>query len=110
MGPVTYDLASLVYDPYVELAEGEVAVCLAAFAEGAADPAAAREALDAELPRMALQRLLKAVGTYAYQTRVRGSSVYRPYIAPALARARAVAGRAGGFPATLDAVAVLGGI
>ncbi len=107
MGPVTYDLASLVYDPYVELTPAEVDACLEAFVEGADDRAGARAALEVELDRMALQRLLKAVGTYGYQTATRGTRVYLPYIAPALARALAAARRAGGFPATAEAVARL---
>lgn len=107
LGPVTYDLASLVYDPYVELTPAEVSACLEAFVDGAADRAAARAALAEELDRMALERLLKAVGTYGYQTRVRGTPVYLPYFVPALARARSAARRAGGFPATVEAVALL---
>lgn len=109
MGPVTYDLASLVYDPYVVLAPDEVEACLDAFAAASDDPEEARRALTEELPRMALQRLLKAVGTYGYQTSVRGTDVYRPYIAPALTRARAAAERLDDFPATVEAVARLGG-
>ncbi len=107
LGPVTYDLASLVYDPYVELTPAEVSTCLEAFVDGAADRAAARAALAEELDRMALERLLKAVGTYGYQTWVRGTEVYLPYFVPALARARSAARRAGGFPATVEAVALL---
>ncbi len=107
MGPVTYDLASLVYDPYVALSPAEVEACLEAFVASADDPGAARRVVAEELPRMALQRLLKAVGTYAYQTAVRGTDVYRPYIAPALARAHAAALRADEFPATARAVARL---
>ncbi|HEX7127052.1 MAG TPA: phosphotransferase [Thermodesulfobacteriota bacterium] len=107
MGPVTYDLASLVYDPYVDLDPAEVDACLEAFVAGADDAEAARRAIADELPRMALQRLLKAVGTYGYQTTVRGIDVYRPYIAPALARAHAAALRAEGFPAAARAVALL---
>lgn len=109
MGPVTYDLASLVYDPYVDLAPAEVDACLDAFVAGADDAYAARRAVAEELPRMAVQRLLKAIGTYGYQTAVRGTDVYRPYIAPALARAHAAALRADGFPATARAAARLGG-
>jgi aminoglycoside/choline kinase family phosphotransferase len=107
LGPVTYDLASLVYDPYVELTPAEVSTCLEAFVDGAADRAAARAALAEELDRMALERLLKAVGTYGYQTQVRGTQVYLPYFVPALARAHSAARRAGGFPATVEAVALL---
>lgn len=109
MGPVTYDLASLVYDPYVALPAPEVEACLETFVAGSDGPDDARRALAEELPRMALQRLLKAVGTYAYQTLARGNDVYRPYLAPALVRAQAAAAAANDFPATVRAVARLVG-
>jgi aminoglycoside/choline kinase family phosphotransferase len=78
LGPDTYDLASLLRDSYVDLTDREVDELIAYFLalKGGSDPAAFRRRFDA----MALQRNLKALGTFGYQTTARGNPVYIQYI------------------------------
>ena len=80
MGPDTYDLVSLLRDSYVDLPEQTVerADRVLPRAEGRRpDPEAAfRERFDV----MALQRNLKALGTFGYQTTARRNPVYIQYI------------------------------
>jgi aminoglycoside/choline kinase family phosphotransferase len=86
MGPDTYDLASLLRDTYVDLTEETVDELIAHFValrrEGA--PGAHGPQWEADFRRrfdlMALQRNLKALGTFGYQTAVRGNPVYIQYI------------------------------
>ena len=75
MGPDTYDLASLLRDSYVDLPEDLVDDLMAAFvaARGeATDGRSFRRRFDA----MALQRNLKALGTFGYQASARGNARY----------------------------------
>jgi aminoglycoside/choline kinase family phosphotransferase len=79
MGPDTYDLVSLLRDSYVDLPEQTVADLIAYFLalKGVSGP-------DADFRRrfdvMALQRNLKALGTFGYQTTARRNPVYIQYI------------------------------
>jgi aminoglycoside/choline kinase family phosphotransferase len=87
MGPDTYDLVSLLRDSYVDLAEHEVEALVAYFlATRAARPdgRAFRQRFDT----MALQRNLKALGTFGYQTSALGNPVYIQYIPRTLRYAR----------------------
>ena len=79
MGPDTYDLVSLLRDSYVDLPEQTVGELIAYFLAltGETDSEADfRERFDA----MALQRNLKALGTFGYQTTARRNPVYIQYI------------------------------
>jgi aminoglycoside/choline kinase family phosphotransferase len=106
MGPDTYDLASLLRDSYVDFTEAQVDELLAFFLakRGAAASARSapaslveaehrREADDRDFRRrfdlMALQRNLKALGTFGYQTTARGNTVYIQYIPRTLTYVRA---------------------
>jgi len=85
MGPDTYDLASLLRDSYVDLTEESVDELIAHFVALRREGAPAHGAdWDADFRRrfdlMALQRNLKALGTFGYQTAVRGNPVYIQYI------------------------------
>lgn len=87
MGPDTYDLASLLRDSYIDLAEQQVAELIAFFL-------ALRQVTDHEEFRrrfdlMALQRNLKALGTFGFQTTARGNTVYIQYIPRTLTYVRA---------------------
>lgn len=87
MGPDTYDLVSLLRDSYVDLADGTVDDLIAYFLalQGrAADEASFRRRFDL----MALQRNLKALGTFGYQTTVRRNTVYIQYMPRTLRYAR----------------------
>jgi N-acetylmuramate 1-kinase len=109
MGPVTYDLVSLLYDPYVPLTDGLRTEMRARFESRLVsdDLHPGRAALVREFDLMVAQRLLKAVGTYTHQAVSRGNRVYVPYIAPALADARVALERLGAFPALGKAIDVL---
>jgi aminoglycoside/choline kinase family phosphotransferase len=86
MGPDTYDLASLLRDSYVDLTDREldelIAYCLAL--KGNPDATQFRRRFDL----MALQRNLKALGTFGYQTMTRRNSVYIQYMPRTLRYAR----------------------
>jgi aminoglycoside/choline kinase family phosphotransferase len=81
MGPDTYDLVSLLRDSYVDFPEPEVEDLIAFFLALRA-PAIQMDA--GEFRRrfdvMAVQRNLKALGTFGFQTMSRGNTVYIQYI------------------------------
>lgn len=77
MGPDTYDLVSLLRDSYVDLVETEVSELLTYFLELSEGPA---EDFRARFDVMSLQRNLKALGTFGYQTTTRRNPVYIQYI------------------------------
>jgi len=92
MGPDTYDLVSLLRDSYVDFTEAQVDELIAFFLalrEGReptqTDPADFRRRFDV----MALQRNLKALGTFGYQATSRQNPVYIQYIPRTLTYARA---------------------
>lgn len=87
MGPVSYDLVSLLRDSYVDLPEAFVAERLEEFRQMAA-PGEARETFERRFDLMSVQRNLKALGTFGYMKTVRGTDVYLPYIPATLAHAR----------------------
>jgi len=87
MGPVTYDLASLLRDSYVDLDEEFVGEMAEEFRQRAV-PGEARDTFQRRLELMSIQRNLKALGTFGYQGAVKGSRVYLPYIPRTLANAR----------------------
>ena len=94
MGPDTYDLASLLRDSYVDFTEREVDELIAFFLAlrgGASGARAAEHAREfrRRFDLMALQRNLKALGTFGYQTTARTNTVYIQYIPRTLTYARA---------------------
>lgn len=91
MGPDTYDLASLLRDSYVDIADAAVEDALAYFLAlrgGTASDEGAAE-FRRRFDLMALQRNLKALGTFGYQTATRRNPVYIQYIPRTLHCARA---------------------
>ena len=82
MGPDTYDLVSLLRDSYVDIADGELDELVEYFlALKHADGAAPEETeFRRRFDLMALQRNLKALGTFGYQTITRGNPVYIQYM------------------------------
>ena len=87
MGPDTYDLVSLLRDSYVDLPERTVDELIAYFLAlkgQMGTEAAFRQRFDA----MALQRNLKALGTFGYQTTARRNPVYIQYIPRTLRHVR----------------------
>ncbi|MGE3840482.1 MAG: aminoglycoside phosphotransferase family protein [Vicinamibacterales bacterium] len=79
MGPDTYDLVSLLRDSYVDLTEEEVGDLLAHFMTQS-NHGSAREDFRRRFDVMSLQRNLKALGTFGYQTATRRNPVYIQYI------------------------------
>ena len=87
LGPDTYDLVSLLRDSYVDLPDAAVDDFIAYFMAlkrpGGADTSA-HQAWEQDFRRrfdlMALQRNLKALGTFGYQTSTRRNPVYIQYI------------------------------
>jgi aminoglycoside/choline kinase family phosphotransferase len=82
MGPDTYDLASLLRDSYVDITERYLDDLIAYFlalkqSDGAVPHA---EEFRRRFDLMALQRNLKALGTFGYQTITRRNPVYIQYM------------------------------
>jgi aminoglycoside/choline kinase family phosphotransferase len=86
LGPDTYDLVSLLRDSYVDIADRDLEELIAYFLalKGASDADEFRRRFDL----MALQRNLKALGTFGYQTLTRQNSVYIQYMPRTLRYAR----------------------
>ena len=79
MGPDTYDLVSLLRDSYVDLPEQTVSDLLAYFVALKGQTGQESE-FRHRFDLMALQRNLKALGTFGYQTTARRNPVYIQYI------------------------------
>jgi aminoglycoside/choline kinase family phosphotransferase len=79
LGPDTYDLVSLLRDSYVDLPEQTVDELIAYFLALKGLTGAERE-FKRRFDLMALQRNLKALGTFGYQTTARRNPVYIQYI------------------------------
>ena len=87
MGPDTYDLVSLLRDSYVDVTDESVDELVAYYlalrgahtAVSGTDEEVRRE-FRRRFDLMALQRNLKALGTFGYQTAGRGNTVYIQYI------------------------------
>lgn len=91
MGPCQYDLASLLKDSYVVLDDGLREELVEHYLEQREtagqrepDPDRFRRVFD----EMSLQRNLKAVGTFAFQSVAKGNPRYLEYIPPTLAYVR----------------------
>jgi aminoglycoside/choline kinase family phosphotransferase len=90
MGPDTYDLVSLLRDSYMDISEGQLDDLVAYFlalragTPGEQDAETFRRRFDL----MALQRNLKALGTFGYQTITRRNPVYIQYMPRTLRYAR----------------------
>ena len=79
MGPDTYDLVSLLRDSYVDLPEQTVDELIAYFL-ALKGLTGMESAFRRRFDLMALQRNLKALGTFGYQTTARRNPVYIQYI------------------------------
>lgn len=78
MGPDTYDLVSLLRDSYVDVTEAEIDALIAHFLAlgGVGDAAEFRRRFDL----MAVQRNIKALGTFGFQSSARGNPAYIQYM------------------------------
>jgi aminoglycoside/choline kinase family phosphotransferase len=93
MGPDTYDLVSLIRDSYVDFTEPQVEQLIAFFLalrgsrlDGAVE---GEDEFRRRFDLMALQRNLKALGTFGFQTMSRANTVYIQYIPRTLTYVRA---------------------
>ncbi len=80
MGPDTYDLASLLRDSYVDFTEESVSDLIAYFLALKGQGAAYDQDFERRFDLMSLQRNLKALGTFGYQTTARQNPVYLQYL------------------------------
>jgi len=113
MGPLSYDVASLLGDPYVELDDCfrsdmyQYFVARQLEGDERIDAQTWPTAFKHEYQLMLVQRLLKATGTYAYQMAVVGNDVYLPYMPRAIQTALSALRALNRFPAirtTLEAI------
>jgi aminoglycoside/choline kinase family phosphotransferase len=88
MGPDTYDLVSLLRDSYVDLMPQQVDELIAFFL-ALKGISGQDEAFRRRFDLMALQRNLKALGTFGYMTTSRNNTVYIQYIPRTLTYVRA---------------------
>lgn len=87
MGPDTYDLVSLLRDSYVDLPKQTVEELIAYFL-ALKGQTGTETAFKQRFDAMALQRNLKALGTFGYQTTARRNPVYIQYIPRTLRHVR----------------------
>jgi aminoglycoside/choline kinase family phosphotransferase len=82
MGPDTYDLVSLLRDSYVDITDRDLDELIAYFLalKMRDDTAPGDDEFRRRFDLMALQRNLKALGTFGYQTITRRNTVYIQYI------------------------------
>lgn len=80
MGPETYDLVSLLRDSYVDLPEEVVRELIAYYLALRGRKKQEQPEFRRRFDLMALQRNLKALGTFGFQTATRGNPVYIQYI------------------------------
>lgn len=95
LGPLGYDAASLLWDPYVDLPADLRGDLLARFARGAAaahglGPAAAAACVLAA----GLQRLMQALGAYGYLGHAKGKTAFLAHVPRGLANLRDLLARA----------------
>jgi aminoglycoside/choline kinase family phosphotransferase len=83
MGPVSYDLVSLLWDPYANLKSDLRTQLISHWKKKTAD--SLLEDVDTEIHRMKIQRLLKAVGSYSSFYLDRGNPSTIPFIEGAIA-------------------------
>ncbi len=88
-GPAIYDLASLVYDPYMKLSDTERAALITLYGK-----VTGRSDVAKVLPFAAAERLVQALGAYGRLASV-GQTGFSQYILPALENLLAVADEAG---------------
>ena len=91
LGPYTYDLASLIIDPYIELGESLKKHIIERYYNGVKhfinEPVAD---FDSDYSLCFLQRGIKILGTFAYQKLEKNNDRYLEYIEPSLKKVNSV--------------------
>jgi aminoglycoside/choline kinase family phosphotransferase len=91
LGPLQYDLASLLLDPYVELDHGVQEELLAYYLGRIKDRAQVDlTSFQEQYPLVALHRAMQILGAFGFLTEARGLAFFRAYIPPALRSLRAL--------------------
>jgi N-acetylmuramate 1-kinase len=91
LGPLQYDLASLLLDPYVELDHGVREELLAYYLGRIQDRAIVDpKGFQEQYPVVALHRAMQILGAFGFLTTARGLAFFRTYIPPALRSLRAL--------------------
>jgi len=80
MGPLQYDLVSLLFDSYVTLLDSDRDALIEYYLARLKFPKEERESFMVMFYRVALQRNLKALGTFAYQSVCLNKETYKRYI------------------------------
>jgi len=93
MGPDTYDLVSLLRDSYVDIDDGHVDELVAHFLTERADPGEDAHTFRRRFDVMALQRNLKALGTFGFQATSKSTSAYMAFVPRTLGHVRANLGK-----------------
>jgi N-acetylmuramate 1-kinase len=100
LGPPHYDLASLIYDAYVEISGEERKHLIALYRDrirgSALDRKVNWESFGPDLEAVAFQRVVKAAGSFASFFNRYGKDTHLPYLLPALTSASNLAERATG--------------
>jgi aminoglycoside/choline kinase family phosphotransferase len=98
LGLVEYDLASLLYDPYVELTEAERAELTAYYRQRQLEDGIATDCdFDLKLQLCAMQRLMQALGAYGFLGLVKGHKHFLRHIPNGLRSLRRVVANVGGL-------------
>lgn len=92
MGPAAYDLASMLYDPYLSLSGDVRRCCLDAYRQAVGDAAGD---VRAALPWAAVQRLSQALGAYGRLSAKPSTARFAAYIPTAAKRLEQAAGVCG---------------
>src|SRR6058998_1024335 len=90
-GLAEYDLASLLYDPYVDLAETERAELITYYREQQSKSGTTRDSdFDSTLRLCAMQRLMQALGAYGFLGLVKGHKNFLKHLPAAMKLLRSI--------------------
>ncbi len=89
-GPLFYDLASLLWDPYVRIPAAARSVLVDRFASGISGAGLTGTRATAMFHAAALQRLMQALGAFAFLGGVKGKTAFLAHIPRALANLQQV--------------------
>ncbi|MEM7700179.1 MAG: phosphotransferase [Verrucomicrobiota bacterium] len=95
-----YDIASMIYDPYVEFSSDEREALIAYYFDlkKESGDTISEAAFRRRLNQCASQRLMQALGAYGYLSEVKGKPEFLEFIQPATARLLEIADEEGGLP------------
>ena len=100
-GVPEYDLASMVYDPYITFSDGEREELVDYYfsLKQEAGHETTREEFQKRLNQCATQRLMQAMGAYGFLSEVKGKTEFLQHVPAAAARLVALSEQDGGIPA-----------